>query len=341
MDAMNTIHRERVGHEHTNNYNSKSAAFTLRLLPSPAGQRELAPEKDIPAAGFGGSDSFHLYLREIGQVKLITPEEENRLAERIKAGDEDAREQMIKANLRLVVKIARDFEGLGLPLLDLVGEGNIGLMKGVERFRPEKGAKLSTYAAWWIKQAIKRALANQSKIIRLPVHVTHRLSNIHKASIKLRETLNREATDEELAEDLELNPRRIRQYREISRSPMWLDCPVTSDDSTPLSETVADENSVAPFDDLLKNNDNDMLYEVLASLDKRERKILTMRFGLDGGGQKTLEEIGVHFGITRERIRQIQEEALQKMRKKIQKRDPLSITERLTAITGEEFNSGK
>jgi RNA polymerase primary sigma factor len=323
---MNTIYRQRLSGEH--NYNYKATAFTPRLLPSAAQQAELGADRHIAPADFGRGDTFHLYLREIGQVELLSPEEENALAERIKAGDEEAREQMIKANLRLVVKIARDYEGLGLPLLDLVGEGNIGLMKGVERFRPEKGAKLSTYAAWWIKQAIKRALANQSKIIRLPLHVTHKVSNIHRASIKLRERLNREATDEELADDLDLNPRRIRQYREVSRSPMWLDCPISSDDSTPLAETVADESSVAPFDDLLKDNDNDMLYEVLASLDERERMILTMRFGLDGAGQKTLEDIGAHFGITRERIRQIQEAALQKMREKIEKRDPLSMMER-------------
>ena len=155
---------------------------------------ELRPEKDTTPA-----EAFQLYLREIGQVKLLTPEEEIDLANRIKRGDQEAREQMIKANLRLVVKIARDYEGLGLPLLDLISEGNIGLMKGVERFEPTKGAKLSTYACWWIKHAIKRALGNQSKTIRLPVHVTHKVAHIRRAEIRLREALDREATEEEVA----------------------------------------------------------------------------------------------------------------------------------------------
>jgi RNA polymerase primary sigma factor len=267
-------------------------------------------------------------------VKLLTPEEELVLADRIRCGDEGAREQMIKANLRLVVKIARDYEGLGLPLLDLISEGNLGLMKGVERFQPGKGAKLSTYAAWWIKQSIKLALANQSRTVRLPVYVAHKVSHIRRAAIRLRETLDREATDEELADDLELNPMRVRQYREASRAPVCLDSPVSSDDSTPLSETVADENGAAPFDELVRDNDNDMVHEVLATLDARESKILTMRFGLDDGRPKTLEEVSEQFGISRERIRHIQEHALEKMRKKIEKRDPLSKPLKKTAFHG-------
>jgi RNA polymerase primary sigma factor len=267
---------------------------------------------------------FQLYLREIGQVKLLTPEEEIALTERIQRGDKEAREQMIKANLRLVVKIARDYEGLGLPLLDLISEGNIGLMKGVERFQPEKGAKLSTYVSWWIKQSIKRALANQSKIIRLPVHVTHKVAHMLKSAHKLRETLDREATDQELADDLDLSPRRVRQYREASRPPICLDSPLSAEDSTPISETVADENVAAPFAELVRDNDINLMYEVLATLDARESKILAMRFGLEDGTPKTLETIGENFGITRERIRQIQEQAMLKMRERIGKRDPQS-----------------
>jgi len=267
-----------------------------------------------------------MYLREIGQVKLLTRDEEIALAERIESGDKEAREQMIKANLRLVVKIAGDYEGLGLPVLDLISEGNIGLMNGVERFQPTKGAKLSTYASWWIKQSIKRALANQSKTICLPIHVTHKVSHRRRSAIKLRETLDREATDQELAHELELNPRRLRQYREAARAPICLDSPISGDDSTPLSETVADENAAAPFDELVNDNDHNMVHEVLGMLDARKSKILTMRFGLDDGRPKTLEEVTEHFGITRERIRQIQERALEEMRKRIEKRDPLAKT---------------
>jgi RNA polymerase primary sigma factor len=301
-----------------------SQRFDPATLPSEATLTESAPERGVTPADSRGGDTFQLYLREIGQVKLLTPEEEIELAERIKLGDEGAREQMIKANLRLVVKIARDYEGFGLPLLDLISEGNIGLMKGVERFQPTKGAKLSTYAAWWIKQSIKRALANQSKTIRLPLHVEQKMAHVRKAEVRLRETLDRDATDEEVADDLDLNPRRIRQYRDASRAMVCLDSPIGGDDPTPLSEIVADENAAAPCDELVKDNDNDLIQEVLATLNAREKKILMMRFGLDDGRSKTLEEISEHFDITRERIRQLQEQALEKMRVRIKKRDRLS-----------------
>src|SRR5213592_4389644 len=167
-------------------------------------------------------EAIQIYLREIGQVKLLTRKEEIALVRRIKRGDKRAREHMIKANLRLVVKIARDYSGLGLPLLDLINEGNIGLMKGVERFNPAKGAKLSTYASWWIKQAIKRALANQSKTIRLPVHVVDTVAHIRRAEMRLHETLDREPTDDEIAAELGIDARRVREYREASRAPVSL-----------------------------------------------------------------------------------------------------------------------
>jgi RNA polymerase primary sigma factor len=276
--------------------------------------------ENIPTESLHG-DTLQLYLREIGQVKLLTPQEEITLAKRIRRGDKKAREQMITANLRLVVKIARDYEGLGLPLLDLINEGNIGLMKGVERFDPNKGAKLSTYASLWIKQSIRRALSNQSKTIRLPVHVFDKMTHIRRTEVKLRETLDREPTDEEVADNLGLNPRRISQYREAARAPVSLDSPISIDDSTSISEHVADANAAAPFDEIVKHNDSELMREVLATLDARESRILSMRFGLDNGRPKTLEEVGERLGVTRERIRQIQEQALQKMRVKIENRD--------------------
>jgi RNA polymerase primary sigma factor len=255
-------------------------------------------------------------------VKLLTPQEEIILAKRIKRGNEAAREHMIKANLRLVVKIARDYEGLGLPLLDLINEGNIGLMKGVERFNPAKGAKLSTYASWWIKQSIKRALANQSKTIRLPVHVVDAVAQIRRAEAKLRETLNREPTDEEVAAEVDLDPRRLRQYRDAAKAPVSLEAPLGSDDdSDHVAEVVADANAAAPFERVLKENDSALLREVFATLSPRERTILTMRYGLVDDTPRTLEEIGGQFGVTRERIRQIQNEALQKLRSKVRKKD--------------------
>jgi RNA polymerase primary sigma factor len=266
-------------------------------------------------------DSLQLYLQEIGLVKLLTPQEELELARRVQRGDEAAREHMIKANLRLVVKIARDYEGLGLPLLDLINEGNMGLMTGVERFDPKRGAKLSTYAAWWIKQNIKRALANQSRTIRLPVHVVDRLAHLRRAEVKLRETLDREPTDEELAHELDLDPKRVRRYRESSRAPLSLDAPVDEDESSRIADVVADPNAAAPFDRVLLETDTELVREVLATLTERENSILSWRFGLADGNQRTLEEIGAKMGLTRERIRQIQDQALKKLRAKMEERD--------------------
>jgi RNA polymerase primary sigma factor len=272
-------------------------------------------------------DALQLYLREIGQVKLLTPKEELALARRIKRGDQSAREHMIKANLRLVVKIAGDYAGLGVPLLDLINEGNIGLMKGVERFDPRKGAKLSTYAALWIKQRIRLALANQSKTIRLPVHVVDKVAHIRRAELQLREALNRDPTDEELADELSLAPRRVRQYRLASRAPVSLDAPMGDNESSPVSEVVADPNAAAPFDRLIYETDTNLAREVLATLTERESAILTLRFGLDDGTPRTLEEVGERFGLTRERIRQIQDQALKKLRAKMEERDRPSTDE--------------
>src|SRR6266850_2165687 len=268
-----------------------------------------------PPLESSGGNTLLLYLREIGRVELLTPKKEIALAKRIKRGDKAAREQMIKANLRLVVKIARDYEDLGLPLLDLINEGNIGLMKAVERFDPRKGAKLSTYAAWWIKQAIRRALGNQSKTIRLPVHVVDKVAHIRRAELKLREAFDRDPTDVEVARELNLNPRSVREYREASKAPVSLDAPLGTDESDRISEVVADPNAEAPFDRIVTETDTELLHDILATLTQRERAILAMRFGLDDGEPKTLEQVGQHFHVTRERIRQIQEQALKQLRK--------------------------
>jgi RNA polymerase primary sigma factor len=266
-------------------------------------------------------DTLQIYLNEIGQVKLLKPEEEIQLAKRIKRGDKRAREHMITANLRLVVKIARDYEGLGLPLLDLINEGNIGLMKGVERFDPAKGAKLSTYAAWWIKQSIMAALANQSKTIRLPAHVVERLAKMRRAEAELHDTFDREPTDQELAAHLGLDARRIRQYRQAAKAPVSLDAPLGEGEPNHISDVVADPNAAAPFDRIVQENDAGLVREALAGLSERETAILGLRFGLDGTKPKTLEEIGAQFNLSRERIRQIQDEALGKMRTQIEERE--------------------
>ncbi|MGZ8899371.1 MAG: sigma-70 family RNA polymerase sigma factor [Limisphaerales bacterium] len=268
---------------------------------------------------YDGDTAYQLYLKEIGQTALLTIEEENYLAARIKKGDKAARERMIKANLRLVVKIARDYEGYGVPLLDLISEGNIGLMKGVERFDPTKGAKLSTYSAWWIKQAIKRALANQGKTIRLPVHVVDKLFHIRRAEARLQEAFGREATDDEIAGELDTTSEKIRELRTASQRPASLEAPLGYDSDNRVADVVADENADDPYAELEGKANTAMLREVMKDLDPREVTILRYRFGLDGDDEKTLEEVGRKFGLTRERIRQIQEIALKKLRKKIEK----------------------
>jgi len=268
---------------------------------------------------YDGDTAIKLYLREIGQVKLLTPQEEIELAARIKKGDKKAREQMIKANLRLVVKIARDYEGIGLPLLDLISEGNIGLMKAVERFDPAKGGKLSTYGSWWIKQSIKRALANQSKTIRLPVHLVDKISKMRRTAMRLQEELGREPTDEELGEELGTTAARVSQMRMAAVRPASLDAPIGDEDSNNFAEVVQDESADTPYEQLEEKTVTRMLQEMVKTLDPREAIILRARFGLDGGPQKTLEEVGQKFGVTRERVRQIQNIALKKLRKMIER----------------------
>ena len=268
---------------------------------------------------YDGDSAIKLYLREIGQVPLLTIEQENDLAAKIKKGDKKAREHMIKANLRLVVKIAHDYDGFGLPLLDLISEGNIGLMKAVERFDPAKGGKLSTYGSWWIKQSIKRALANQSKTIRLPVHLVDKLAKMRRVAMKLQEEFGREPTDEELAEEMSMSPSRVAQMRTAAIRPASLDAPIGDDDTNTFSDIVQDERAHDPYEDLENKTVNGMLEEMVKTLDPREATILRFRFGLDGGNEKTLEEVGQKFGVTRERVRQIQNIALKKLRKMIEK----------------------
>lgn len=268
-----------------------------------------------------------LYLREISQVPLLTPEEEVKLAAQIKRGNKKAREKMITANLRLVVKIAHDFGNFGLPLLDLISEGNIGLMKAVERFDPKKGGKLSTYASWWIKQSIKRALANQSKTIRLPVHLVDKIGKIRRVAAKMTEELGREPLNEELAEELGLAESKVAHLKTVAVRPASLDARINADDDTPFGDLVSDERAEDPFEVLRDKNLQEEVGDLLEALDPRERKIIAFRFGLGGGRERTLEEVGRKFGVTRERIRQLQNIALQKMRKALRKREELRFPE--------------
>jgi len=272
-------------------------------------------------SGEDSDSGIKIYLREIGQIPLLTPAQEIELAAKIKKGDKAARSLMIRSNLRLVVKIAHDYANLGLPLLDLISEGNIGLMKAVERFDPAKGGKLSTYAAWWIKQSIKRALANQSKTIRLPVHLVDKISKMRRVALQMSEELGREPTDDELAEEVGLSSGKISQLKTVSIRPASLDAPISDDDSTEFGESVGDLEALTPFENLRDKNLRDEVGDLLAVLDEREKKIIFSRFGLDGGKAKTLEEVGKKFGVTRERIRQLQNIALMKLRRALQKKE--------------------
>ena len=264
---------------------------------------------------------FQLYLRQIGEYPLITVEEEVVLAGRIKKGDQEARHKMVRSNLRLVVKIARDYSNFGLPLLDLISEGNIGLMKAVERFDPQKGGKLSTYAAWWIKQSIKRALANQSKTIRLPVHLVDKIAKLRRVSAQLTEELGREPTDQELAEEVGMAEAKVAALKSAAIRPTSLDQPISDDDSTALGDIIGDDQAFDPYEILRDKDLRDEVGDLLDVLDDRERKIINSRFGLDGQKSKTLEEVGVKFGVTRERIRQLQNIALRKLRRALSKKE--------------------
>lgn len=265
--------------------------------------------------------SLKLYLREISKTPLLTLEEEVALAERIKQGDPEARAHMIRANLRLVVKIAQDYGNYGMPVMDLISEGNIGLMKAVERFDPEKGGKLSTYAAWWIKQSIKRALANQSKTIRLPVHMVDKIAKMRRIAAMLTEVLGREPTDEELADEVGVPRRKLAMLRQASQRPTSLDAPVNDGEATEYGEIIRDERAVNPLDMLSDKNLHGELDGLLSVLDERERRIIDERFGLNGRKALTLEEVGREFGVTRERIRQLQNSALTKMRRALRKKE--------------------
>jgi len=270
-------------------------------------------------------DALQLYLREIGKTPLLTREEENELAAQVQRGSKRARERMIKANLRLVVKISHDYANFGMPLLDLINEGNIGLMKAVERFNPRKGAKLSTYAALWIKQSIRRALSNQSKTIRLPVHIVDKVHKLNRANQKLTEKFGREPSDAELAKALEVPTAKVAALRKLGVSPISLDAPIGDEDDSRFGDIVQDDSALTPYDLLRVKTMRQEIREHVKYLDPREAEILTLRFGLDGQPPRTLEEVGKRFKVTRERVRQIQEIALRKLRRRVEARESANL----------------
>lgn len=269
--------------------------------------------------------SLQRYMQDISQYPLLSLERENELAALIKTGDKKAIAEMARSNLRLVVKIAREYANFGVPLLDLISEGNIGLMKAIKRFDPSKGSKLSTYASWWIKQAIKRALANQGKTVRVPIHLLEKMAKIRRVNDSLNELLGREATHEEISEEIGISAQKIAQLKLASGSTTSLDAPLSEESPTRFSDMLSDTRAINPFDQLDQKDIQDSLQEIIGELTLREREVINNRFGLNGREVITLEEVGAKMGVTRERIRQLQNVALSKMRQAFQKRDQIEF----------------
>ncbi len=264
--------------------------------------------------GIGTEDPVRMYLKEIGTVPLLTAEEELRLAKRKAEGDESAKERLIEANLRLVVSIAKRYTGRGMSFLDLVQEGNLGLIKGVEKFDYTKGYKLSTYATWWIRQSVTRALADQARTIRVPVHMVETINKMSKMQRKLTLELGYEPSVSELAEALEMSEDKVMEIMQIAREPASLETPIGEEDDSNLGDFVADSNAVTPEGTVESVMLREHIDALLGDLKERERQVIVLRFGLEDGHPRTLEEVGKEFNVTRERIRQIEAKALRKLR---------------------------
>ena len=264
--------------------------------------------------GIGVDDPVRMYLKEIGKVPLLSPDEEIELAKKIELGDEEAKKKLAESNLRLVVSIAKRYAGRGMQLLDLIQEGNLGLIKAVEKFDYRKGYKFSTYATWWIRQAITRAIADQARTIRIPVHMVETINRLVRTQRQLVQKLGREATPEELAKELDMPVERVREIMKISQDPVSLETPIGEEEDSHLGDFIQDDHVEVPADAATYRLLHEQLMEVLSTLTEREQKVLRLRFGLDDGRPRTLEEVGRQFNVTRERIRQIEAKALRKLR---------------------------
>jgi len=285
------------------------------VVLDPAGDVDDAENLDLSVPeGVGIDDPVRMYLKEIGRVPLLSAEEEVVLAKRMEMGDEEAKRRLAEANLRLVVSIAKRYVGRGMLFLDLIQEGNLGLIKAVEKFDFRKGFKFSTYATWWIRQAITRAIADQARTIRIPVHMVETINKLIRVSRQLLQELGRDPSPEEIAAEMDIPPERVREIQKIAQEPVSLETPIGEEEDSHLGDFIEDEDAPAPAEAasfiLLK----EQLEEVLETLTTREEKVLRLRFGLDDGRARTLEEVGQEFGVTRERIRQIEAKALRKLR---------------------------
>ncbi|MCI5992507.1 MAG: RNA polymerase sigma factor RpoD [Clostridiales bacterium] len=279
---------------------------TPEELPAP---EELADTSDARL-----DDPIRMYLKEIGKIKLLTPEEELEVAKKMSEGDEQARKRMSEANLRLVVSIAKRYVGRGMQLLDLIQEGNLGLMKAVEKFDYTKGYKFSTYATWWIRQSITRAIADQARTIRIPVHMVETINRVLRTSHAMVQTLGREPTTEEIAKELHLDVGKVEEVLKIAQEPVSLETPIGEEEDSHLGDFIQDDEASQPQEEASYTLLREQLEEVLSTLTEREEQVLRMRFGLTDGKPHTLEEVGKEFDVTRERIRQIESKALRKLR---------------------------
>lgn len=264
--------------------------------------------------GISLADPIRMYLKEIGKIPLLSTEEEIELAKRMEKGDEEARKKLAEANLRLVVSIAKRYAGRGMQFLDLIQEGNLGLIKAVEKFDYRKGYKFSTYATWWIRQAITRAIADQARTIRIPVHMVETINRLIRTSRQMVQELGREPTPEELARKLDMPAERVREIKKISQDPVSLETPIGEEEDSHLGDFIQDDNVMVPADQATFTLLHEQLMESLETLTEREQQVLRLRFGLDDGRPRTLEEVGRVFHVTRERIRQIEAKALRKLR---------------------------
>jgi len=278
---------------------------------------EVSPEEELDLSipeGISVDDPVRMYLKEIGKIPLLTPEEEIELAKRIEKGDEEAKKKLAEANLRLVVSIAKRYVGRGMLFLDLIQEGNLGLIKAVEKFDYRKGYKFSTYATWWIRQAITRAIADQARTIRIPVHMVETINRLIRVSRLLLQQLGREPTPEEVAKEMGISEDKVREIMKIAQEPVSLETPIGEEEDSHLGDFIPDDDAPAPADAATFMMLKEQLKEVLDTLTPREEKVLRLRFGLDDGRARTLEEVGKEFNVTRERIRQIEAKALRKLR---------------------------
>ncbi len=324
MDALQGIE---LSPEQIDEIYDHLAAMNIELvpdgsgLPAPGEKAKQAPraEEDLDLdlsipEGIAIDDPVRMYLKEIGRIPLLTPEEEIELAKRIEQGDEEAKRKLAEANLRLVVSIAKRYVGRGMLFLDLIQEGNLGLLKAVEKFDYRKGYKFSTYATWWIRQAITRAIADQARTIRIPVHMVETINKLVRVSRQLLQELGREPTPEEIAERMEIPVERVREIMKIAQEPVSLETPIGDEEDSHLGDFIEDEDALAPAEAASGILLREQLEEVLETLTPREREVLRLRFGLDDGRARTLEEVGQKFNVTRERIRQIEAKALRKLR---------------------------